>query len=190
MLLDALQIKMVGELGIESLEVELDRLRVLAQRVRLEVLLVLEQPVMHLPELSLRARGLRGFGGNLGVGMRRDDRKMAEGETDATPEMLEHDLDAVIRLRAHGTFEIPVFDDDDARVRSAEDVIDRASAMRRDFLTVYDCSCESLSCFSGVVAALTVAEAAMTRRISYKTPDGTQTFVRWALMRSPAEYAT
>ena len=81
---------------------------------------------MHLPELALRTGGFRGFRCQLGVGMRCDDREMAERKPDAMLEMLEHDLDTVIGLRADRALEIAVFDDDYSRVRSAEDMIDRA----------------------------------------------------------------
>ena len=81
---------------------------------------------MHLPELALRARRFRGFRGELGVGMRRDDREMPERKPDAMLEMLEHDLDAVIGLRADRALEVAIFDDDYASVRIAEDMIHRA----------------------------------------------------------------
>ena len=87
---------------------------------------------MHLPELALSTGGFRGFGCQLGVGMRCDNREMPERKPDAMFEMLEHDLDAVIGLRADGALEIAVFDDDYARVRSAEDMVDRAQRHRRD----------------------------------------------------------
>src|SRR6266851_3611813 len=126
MLLDALQIDVIREIRIEAREIELNGLGVLAESFRLEMLLVLEQAVMHLPELALRTRGFRGFGCQLGVGMRCDDREMPERKPDAMFEMFEHDLDAVISLRADRALKIAVFDDDYSRVRSAEDMVDRA----------------------------------------------------------------
>ncbi len=125
-LLDALQINVVREICIEARKIELDGLGILAKGFRLEMLLVFEQPVMHLPELALRARGFRGFRCQLGVGMRCDDREMPERKPDAILKMLEHDLDRVIGLRADRALEIAVFDDDHACVWSAEGMIDRA----------------------------------------------------------------
>jgi hypothetical protein len=124
MLLDALQIDVIGELRVEAGDIELDGLGVFAKRLRLEVLLVFEQAVVHLPELALRACGFGRFGGQLGVRMRSDDRKMTEAESDPALEMLEHDLDAVIGLRTDRALEIAVFDDDHACVGSAQDMVD------------------------------------------------------------------
>src|SRR5438034_11742006 len=87
---------------------------------------------MHLPELALRTGGFRGFRCQLRIGMRCDDREMPERKPDAMFEMLEHDLDAVIGLRADGALEIAIFDDDYSRVWSAEDMVDRAQRHRRD----------------------------------------------------------
>src|SRR6266851_2103099 len=122
MLLDALQIDVVRKIRFEAREVELDGLGVLVESFRLEMLLVFEQAIMHLPELALRTRGFRGFRCQLGVGMRCDDREMTERKPDAMFEMLQHDLYPVIGLRADRALEIAVFDDDDARVGSAEDM--------------------------------------------------------------------
>jgi hypothetical protein len=58
--------------------------------------------------------------------MRRDDREMSVGKLNPMLEMLEHDLDPVIGLRADRALEIAVFDDEYARVWSAEDMVDGA----------------------------------------------------------------
>jgi len=68
--------------GRETFPVEFERDRV-AEEVRvLERVLVLEEKVVHLPELALRARCLRRFGRALRVRMRLRKRKVAEDETE------------------------------------------------------------------------------------------------------------
>ena len=85
--------------------------------------LVLEQGVVHRPELVLGASGLRGFRGELRVRMNFGERKVPEREADAMLEMLQQLLHRRIGLPARGAFEVAVFDDDDSRVFGADDVV-------------------------------------------------------------------
>jgi len=64
------------------------------------VKLVLEEQVVHLPELVLRARRLGGLGRELGVRMHFQQRKMPEHEAHAVPEALEQDFHGGISLAA------------------------------------------------------------------------------------------
>src|SRR5262249_17788978 len=62
-LVDPLPVPLVAQLVVEALQVQLERLGVAAQILLLEMELMLEQHVVHLPELVLSAGGFRGFCG-------------------------------------------------------------------------------------------------------------------------------
>src|SRR5918992_1332683 len=59
-LADALQVSLAGHFSIEARHVELEALGVAAQVLRLEMALILEEQIVHRPELALPAGGLRG----------------------------------------------------------------------------------------------------------------------------------
>src|SRR5437762_591171 len=92
-LADALQIQMIPRLGVVAFEVESEALGVGAKVMGLEMSLVVEQQVVHLPELVLRARA---FGGLRRLQRMRMDffqRKVAKDHADASFEMLQQQLD-------------------------------------------------------------------------------------------------
>src|SRR5688572_4550826 len=62
----ALQVDVVADFSRVARHVEPDLLGVVVQVARLEVLLVGEDHVVHLPELALRGRAFGGFGGEEG----------------------------------------------------------------------------------------------------------------------------
>src|SRR5688572_19821375 len=86
--------------------------------------LVLEQQVVHLPELALSAGRLCSLRGMHCMRMRRLDREVPEDEADASTESLEHELDRGRGLLAGGTLEIAVLDDGDGCMLGADGVID------------------------------------------------------------------
>ncbi len=69
MLVHPLQVEMLLHLVVVAVEVQLRLQGVLPQVVRFQVKLVLEEQVVHRPELVLRARRLGGLGSELGVRM-------------------------------------------------------------------------------------------------------------------------
>ncbi len=116
----ALQVDLVVHLRDEARHVQLQALRILAQVGHLEMTLVFEQQVVHLPELALSAGRFGGLRGVHGMRMRRLDREVAEDEADATAEPLEHELDRGRGLFAGGALEVAVLDDGDGRMLGAE----------------------------------------------------------------------
>ena len=88
--------------------------------------LILEQQIVHLPELSLAARSVGSLRGVHRMRVRRFDREMAKHEADVIAEPLEHELDGRRGLFAGRAFEVAVLDDRDARMLRAERVIDGA----------------------------------------------------------------
>jgi len=63
-------VDVLGELLVEQVEIEVERLSVGAEIIVREVSLVLVQMIVHLPEPALRSRGFGCLGRALGVGMR------------------------------------------------------------------------------------------------------------------------
>src|SRR5688572_27735297 len=120
----ALQVDLVVHLRGEARHVEIQTFRVRAQVGHREMTLVLEQQVMHLPELALSTRRFRCLCGMHCMRMRRLDREMPENEADASAESLEHELDGGRGLFAGGALEVAVLDDSDGRVLGTYGMID------------------------------------------------------------------
>jgi hypothetical protein len=96
---------------------------------RVEVGLVIEQQLVHLPELSLSPGTFRGFGGLACVRMDFFEGVMSKGEAHVTREAIEQDLHSRRSLLAVWTLEIAVLDDDDRSVVGPENVIHRADGL-------------------------------------------------------------
>src|SRR5579862_6749927 len=81
-----------GLLGLhllhEPLGVESERLCAFQEISIFEGVLVLEDPVVHLPELPLSGGNLRGLGGVLGVGMNAVEGKIPEDEAETLSQRL------------------------------------------------------------------------------------------------------
>jgi len=103
----ALQVEVLLHLVVIAIQIELRLQCVLPQAVGLQVQLVLEKQVVHLPELALRARRLGGLGGELGVRMHFQERKMPVHETHSVAEALEQHFHRGIGLAARRALEIP-----------------------------------------------------------------------------------
>src|SRR6266496_1333721 len=122
-LADALHINMVVELAGIACQVELQPLGIAAQLVKLQVRLVVEQKIVHRPELVLRTGSLRGFGRVQRVGMDSLEREMTVDEPDAAGEAFKQQLDRRRRLLAVRTLEISVLDHGDASVGGTDRVV-------------------------------------------------------------------
>ena len=102
-------LRVVAEVVVEALEVEPELLRVRPQVEGLEVVLVFEQQVVHLPERALGGGGLRCLGGELGVRVDVGERKVPPDVSDVgeVRQQLAHDR---LRLAAVGALEVAVLD--------------------------------------------------------------------------------
>ncbi len=105
-----LQINVIVHLGGIAGKIEIQGSRVAVQILVLEVGLILEQHVVHRPELALRRRGLRGLRRQLCMRMRFLKRKMPEYEADLVGKPLQQQFRRRRRHLAAGTFEVAVFD--------------------------------------------------------------------------------
>jgi hypothetical protein len=74
-----------------------------------QFILVSEEPVVHLPELSLRGRGLRGFSGQLRIWMLPADGEVTVNIRDAIPHAFLQLIEYGVNLLAMWAFIIPVF---------------------------------------------------------------------------------
>src|SRR5512133_78104 len=111
-------VSMFREVLRETTRVEAKANRGITEILRCDGLLVLVDPIVHLPVLALRARGLGRLGRRIRERMQRRDREVAEHEADVlrVDELL-HDR---IRRAAVGALEVAVFDERDlAALRSA-----------------------------------------------------------------------
>jgi len=122
---DALKIDVIVHLGRVARHVELQPFRVVVQLLKLQVRLVIEQQIVHLPEFSLSTRSLRRFRSEQCMRMDFLEREVAIDKTNAVLEPLEQKLDRGRRLLAVGALEIAILDHDHRRVRLADGVIDR-----------------------------------------------------------------
>ena len=88
-----------------------------------QLVLVLEQEVVHLPEPPLQVRGLRAFGGELRVGMDVVQRQVAPHVANV-PAVGQELADHGLRAAAVGAFEVPVLEQRDRSVLRSADVVD------------------------------------------------------------------
>ena len=93
-----------------------------------ELILVLVDAVMHLPEPAEAATELRRLSRDFGIRMDLAQRKVAEREADIIAKMLTHQVDDGICRRAMRTFVIAVLDYRDGRGGRPEDMV-----MRREW---------------------------------------------------------
>src|SRR6476660_5159676 len=122
-LVDPVRMNMLRELLLEQVEIELERTSVGTEVVDLQMLLVLVELVVHLPEPVLGSGGLGRLRRVLGMRMRGSDREVAERE----PELLSHPfldlLDDRVGLPAVGTLIVAVLHEGHRRIRRTLDVI-------------------------------------------------------------------
>ena len=99
------------ELVGEPLDVQPELTRVLDQVLAPERPARLIHPVVHLPEGALSPRRLGRLGGTLGVGMNLAQRKVAEGEEQATGELIADAMNDRISRGAVRALEVAVHDE-------------------------------------------------------------------------------
>jgi hypothetical protein len=121
---DALQIHLIARLSIIASHIERELLRIPAQVLALQVILIGKQQIVHRPEPTLRGGTLRGLGGMQCVRVQRLERKMSIDEPHLLGEALEQKLYRRRGLLAVGAFEIPVLEECHRRMLGAEGVID------------------------------------------------------------------
>ena len=114
---DARGVDAAAQLVGEPVDVEAELAGVADEIRRHQRVLVLEQQVVHLPELALRRRRLGRLGRELGVRVDVGERQVAEDVAQVVAE-LRHDL-AHDRLgaAAEGALEVAVLDERDGRAR-------------------------------------------------------------------------
>jgi len=113
------------ELVLESCDVEPHLPGVSDQRRRVQLLLMPEQQVVHLPEPPLRRRGLRGLRGLLRVVVPERDGEVSEDETQAVAQGGQQAADDGRCSRTMRALEVAVFQQGDPRARGPERVIPR-----------------------------------------------------------------
>ena len=84
---------------------------------------MVEEQVVHLPELPLRARRLGRLGGQLRARMDVGQRQVAEHEAEVVAEVGEELAQHRLRAPAVRALEVPVFDERDRRVLRPADVV-------------------------------------------------------------------
>src|SRR5213593_1515007 len=87
-LMHPIGVDVLGELLVEQVEVEVERLGVGAKIIVGEVPLVLVQMIVHLPEPAFGRRSFGRLGRLFGVGMRGGDWEVAEDESQLLPHAL------------------------------------------------------------------------------------------------------
>ena len=111
--------------GPEAVEVEAERLGVARQVVRLQLVLMVEQPVVHRPERALLARRLGRLGGDLRVRVHVVERQVAPDVAQVVAERVEQLADGDLGLPAVRALVVAVLDERDRRVGRAADVVAR-----------------------------------------------------------------
>ena len=144
----ALQVNLIVHFRRIAGHVELQLFRVAAHLMRLQMELVVEQQVVHLPELTLCTGGFGGLRREQGVRMRRFDGEMTVDDAHLVDESREQELDRLCCLLAGRALEIAVYHDRYRRMRRAERMINRADGRRQlrlVDLTSYDACASSLA---------------------------------------------
>ena len=124
MLTHPLQVNVIVHLPGIARHVEPDLFRITVQLLWLQMLLVCEQQLVHLPELALTPRAFRGLGCKQRVGMNVYKRKVAVREPHTLFESLEQQLYGRSGLLAVRTLEVPVLHESDGRMFGPEGVVD------------------------------------------------------------------
>ena len=112
-----------AELVPEALDVEAELLRVAREVGRRQLVLVLEQLVVHLPEGALRGRGLGRLGRHLRVRVHVVEREVAPDVAELVAERVEQLADDDLGLPAVRALVVAVLDERDRRVLRAADVV-------------------------------------------------------------------
>lgn len=110
----------------ETNHVEAEPPRVAVEVGQLEMILILEDEIVHLPELPLTRRALCRFGGKESVWMRVLEREMAVCETSLVRKTLQQQLHGGRGLPADRALEIAVLDDRRVSASWAQHVIGAA----------------------------------------------------------------
>src|SRR5262245_35768527 len=127
----AMQIDVIVELRGEPRHVEAEPHRVALEMLELQVRLVLEQQVVHLPELALLTGTFGRLGRELRVRVHLLEREVAECEAHAVleaPEQQPYRRRGLLAVRA---FEIAVLDDRDGCMIGPEHVVGRTDRDRQ-----------------------------------------------------------
>jgi hypothetical protein len=124
-LLHPARVDALPELPLEAVDVEADRLGVATQLRVAQLELVREEAVVHIPEASLGAGGLRRLRGGGGVWVEVRHRKMTEHEPELVAEALEQVQHHRVGLAAVGALEVAVLDQRHRGVRPPAHVISR-----------------------------------------------------------------
>jgi len=122
-LANPLQVDLIVYLELEPRHVELESLGVHAKLIQLQMGLVLEQQVMHRPELPLRARRFCRLRGKQRMRMDFFEREMPEHEAQRVRKMGKQYLDCRHRLLAVRAFEVAVFDQGDTTSLSTQKMV-------------------------------------------------------------------
>src|ERR1022692_2825447 len=109
--------------GDHTAGIEAQSRGVLGEILISERVLVLEQEVVHLPELSLCAGRFGGFGRVLRVRMRIDQWKISKGEAQAIAQTLLNRFDDRVNFTAKWALVVAVFNERDGRVNGTLKVI-------------------------------------------------------------------
>src|SRR5687767_911644 len=120
------QMRSTVQVFFEASQIQLRGICVTVQIIPLQRVLMLEQRVMHRPELALAGRGLGSLGGLLGEWMLVDEREMPEDEAHLTFQSGTQVLEHRKRTPAVGAFKIAVRNDRDRRRVGADDMIVRS----------------------------------------------------------------
>ena len=117
MLLDTALMGVRFHIGRETGPVQADHRRITDQLPVAKPALVLEQGVVHLPELALRRRGFRGFGRRQRVLVRVRQRKVAEHKSQLASEPPLGLFDDEMSLATMRALEVAELHERDSRIR-------------------------------------------------------------------------
>src|SRR5215211_1869225 len=123
-LLDALGVRAVTQLGGEALDVgDADRVGVAPQLLVGESQLILEQPIVHLPEAAPGSGGLGRLRRRLRTRVQVVERHVAEHEPEPVAEALEQRVDHRVGVAAVGALEVGIFHERHRGVGGAKYVV-------------------------------------------------------------------
>src|ERR1043166_2624538 len=111
------------EVAAEPVEIEPGTAGIALEVGPRETVLVLEDQVVHLPELSLRGARFGGFGGELCVGMQVREREVPESHPHQVARQLLELLEDRVGHAAVGALEVPVLDQGHRRSGRTPDVV-------------------------------------------------------------------
>jgi hypothetical protein len=132
---NSLEVDTIVHLGGVARQVQTERFGIAVKLLDLEVRLMVEQEIVHGPELGLCRRALCSLRGVQGMRMNLFQRKVTIDEPDAPGEAGKQQLDRRCSLLAIGALEVAVFDNGHGGVRRADHMIGRSHG-RRQFNSV------------------------------------------------------